>query len=168
MTRLTLLSILVAFSTPALAQSPNTVWQYHRFVGASPLETSLFLVLGVPETDDMRAQGHCNIGANWIYADLLLDYDVSALNEGDSVEVEYAAPGYRMFHDATVVKQEEGTWGVQVAFALDDPIWSILQGPGPLSYQVPGGAEMALDLQGASGPVAGFISDCQQIDDLKP
>ncbi|WP_068306836.1 hypothetical protein [Pararhodobacter sp. CCB-MM2] len=160
------LAFFALVTTPTLAQSPNSVWQYHRSIGETPLQTSLFLVRGVPETDDMQAQGHCNIGANWIYADLILAYDVSALNEGDAVEVEYIAGDYRMYHDATVIKQEEGTWGVQVAFPLDDPIWGVLSRSYSMTYQVPGGEVLTLDLTGSFAPVTAFAADCARIGDL--
>ena len=123
---------------------------------------------GVPETDDIRVQGQCHIGANWIYASLLLAYDVSALKDGDNVEVVYVGPGYRQSHDARVIKQEDGigAWGIEIVLALDDPVWQVLRRADAMTYQVPGGEEMTLDLAGSFVPVSRFVADCARIGDL--
>ena len=156
----------VLSSLPASAQG-GMVWEYHRSVQANPFDTYLGLSYGIPQTDAVRASSQCHIGANWVYGSLTLAYDVSNLNEGDNVEVEIMAPGYSMYHDAMVVKPQEGTWGISVALNLNDPIWGVMASRNMLSYQVPGGAVEHLPLSGLSGVMGQYITDCSRIGDLR-
>ena len=160
------LAASVLSSLPASAQD-GMVWEYHRYVEANPLDTYLGLSYGIPQTDAVRAWSRCNIGANWVYGALTLAYDVSNLSEGDNVEVEIMAPGYAMYHDAMVVKPDEGTWGISVALDLSDPLWGVMAGQNRLTYQVPGGAVEHLPLSGLASHMGRYISDCSRIGDLR-
>lgn len=154
---------------PCLAQAQDgRVWNYNRYVDASPLQTVLDLGYGVPQSDDVQAAMLCTIGANWIYAKLLMAADVQGLATDAEVRLEVSAPGYSGELVGHVVRHEEFIHGVEVALALDDAFWNAVMGGGVMTYGVAGRPRQTLPLEGATDPTHAFLGDCLSIGDLVP
>jgi len=156
---------LLALAPGSVLAQGAMVWSYARQVAASPLDSVLALTLGIPETDAAQAQAVCAIGANWIYADLALAADVGGLESGAPVSMRVAGNRFLSVYPATVLRSDEGIWGLQLTMPLDDPFWGAIGGPLPVRYGVDGRAlnplppvprEMALR----------FREDCAGIGEL--
>ncbi|MCW1930776.1 hypothetical protein [Pararhodobacter zhoushanensis] len=160
-------ALFTATSLPAAAQD-GMVWAYNRYIEASPLDTFLGLTYGIPETDAVQASITCAIGANWIYGDVTVGADVEGLADGADVALAFQSPGYSATHQGTVIRQEEGMWGVSFAVDLTDPFWNALMTQPALTYGVPGRPTLTLPLAGADIPTHDFLGDCTQIGDLQP
>lgn len=166
------MSLACAFSlsvtaSNALAQVPYS-WNYSRLIAPSPLDTVIALSFGVPETDQQQASILCSIGANWIYADVRLEAEVSGRAEGAIVPVTVMGDGYSAVFDANVERQDEGIAGVVFAVGLDEPFWSAAARLPELYYALPGGVETPLLLSGFPQLMGAFLNDCRSIVDLRP
>lgn len=160
-------ALFTAITLPAVAQD-GMVWSYDRNIEASPLDTYLGLTYGIPQTDAVQAAVTCAIGANWVYGNVTVGADVDGLADGADVAITFQAPGYSATHQGTVIRQEEGIWGVSFAVDLTDPFWNALMMQPALTYGVPGRPTLTLPLAGADIPTHDFLGDCNQIGDLQP
>jgi hypothetical protein len=153
---------------PVAAQCQDMQWTYAPSIGETPMQTYLTLVYGVPQTDGVQALATCAIGANWVYADLLLATDVGGLSAGSTVSLGVDGNGHSAEYGAVVNRSDEGVTGVRLALPLDDPFWTALGGPAPITYGIPGYREALLQTDGARSPILGFRGDCENIADLRP
>lgn len=152
----------------AAAAQTGMRWDYIPSIAADPMRTHLVLIRGAPRSDALQMLATCTIGANWIYADVLLRADVADASEGDPVSVTVRGNRRDLNFDATVYGMESGLRGVRVAVPLDDPFWEVLSGPGPVVYGVPGHETHELGTDGARSPILAFRNDCEHIDVLRP
>lgn len=162
-----LVACLAVAALPAAAQEAYS-WQYARHVAESPLDTALSLIFGLPESDGIQAHALCTIGANWIYADVTLEADVSGHADGALVPLTITGEGYEGTFTVEVVRYEIGLEGVIFALALDDPLWTALMGLSEVYYALPGRAETPLLLEGLAPLAHEFLGDCLSIVDLTP
>ena len=160
-------ALFSATTLPAAAQD-GMVWSYYRTIEASPLDTYLGMAYGIPQTDAVQATIVCSIGANWIYGSVTVGADVEGLADGADVTVAFQAPTYTAAFQGSVIRQEEGMWGVTFAVDLTDPFWNALMIQPALTYGVPGRPTLTLPLDGADIPTHDFLGDCNQIGDLQP
>lgn len=166
--RLLALALLALSPLPALAQQDDMVWIYGRYVQPSPLDTSLSLIYGIPETDAMQAVIQCAIGANWVYSRVDLDMDVEGLADEATASVALSVNGYAATEDGTVLRHEEGIWGVELALPLDSPLWAAMAQGGALQYGLVGRPPESLPLDGIAAPLHAYLGDCLNIGDLVP
>lgn len=162
-----LLLTLALLPLPCAAQD-GRAWFYNRYVSESPLDTVLQVIHGTPQSDDVLAALTCAIGANWIYANVQLNADVSGLAAESTVPLVVSASGYSATMDGYVFRVEEYGEGVEFALPLDDALWTAMMAGGTLTYGVPGRAGETLTLDGAAEPLHALLGDCLSIIDLVP
>ncbi len=162
-----ILAAALTLASPAFAEEPP-VWSYARYVSESPITSYLGVIYGVPQTDDVRAYVECLIegqGASVVFA---LAADVEGLEDGTEVVVEFTGPGFRTGHGGTVVRFEEGLWGVMLPFALDAEFWHWLRFEPEVTYGVEGRATLTLPISGLAEHLQAFLADCDNIRNLRP
>ncbi|WP_417599276.1 hypothetical protein [Pararhodobacter oceanensis] len=160
---------LLALTLPATASAQQGyTWEYGRHVMADVFETSLSLVYGVPETDDVQMFADCGIGAGGPLVRATVGAPIGDLPGGAGVQISFSAPGYAQTLNAEVVRHEEFFHGVEIVIEPDDSLLTELAQRAALTYAVHGQPAATISLAGSAGPVRSFAGDCAHIGDLTP
>lgn len=161
------LSAALAVSVPLAASAQQGyTWSYDRYITHSVYDSTLSLVYGVPQTDDVQFAAHCVFGAQGPFVRATIGADIGQLPQGFDTVLHVNGDGYQQSMNATVVRHEEFLHGVEFPMTTGDQFMRALAGQSVLNYMVDRQRGHQLGLRGSAGPVRQFASECANIQQL--
>lgn len=147
------------------------VWQRYSDIRQDVFETSLTLVYGVPETDDVAVIGECFIGAQGPLVSFQVSADIDGLFETQAATLRViAGDGRQIDVGGSVIgtQAEFGVSGIDLVLDPSDPALLVIAGDETLRFERVG-APNGFTLTG-NGPstIGPFLADCAEIDRLTP
>ncbi|MCH9766075.1 MAG: hypothetical protein K0U34_08805, partial [Alphaproteobacteria bacterium] len=154
-------------TVPTFAANDGKVWQFRQAQGSAGVgRKSAGLTFGVPETDDVQAQGGCDsrVGRGTPKISLTLATDIGTLEEDARVTVRFTGGEFKHTVKAAVhgTKIEEGVTGVLLQLSHSDPLWQAMQERDALDYQIPGYQISNLKLRGGASTIQRFVDTCRR------
>ena len=117
-----------------------------------------YIGYGVPETDDVLVIGQCRNGGG-----IVLSFAAAVEEQpGSALTIRFSGAGGNHVIDGvsrTPLSDEDFT-GIDIRPGPADPLWSILKGPGAVTYQVGNSQAVRLEPNGAGGAIDGFLTTC--------
>ncbi len=145
----------------------NMVWATHRIPNYETGKIrSIVLSYGIPETDAVLFEGSCETEINNTSANVLMNYNISHLSDGQLVKLNIKTDNYNEKHNAAVYghgRTEEGVVGVLIKPTFEDNFWSALSSGTLLTYGLNDQPDASIALKNSEPAIKRFVQDCKKL-----
>lgn len=163
---LAVLPIICAMFSPLIEARADghfqMVWSYSQFNDESNKgrSTSL-LIVGIPETDNLRATASCFGGSTAGLPKLEVFANTQGYRPGDAANVEFNTDVGPVTYQGSIRQpaSEEDYFGVTINLMPDDPLWQTLMRMNEVSFRFEGQTYI-LPLKGSRRAITRFLEDC--------